>query len=276
MPTICSTSTGRWGCAMADRQTTFANALLDAAAPVPEGIIGPAGRPASKRFGVYRNNVVVGLVEALMATYPVVLKLVGEAFFRATAAIHVRQEPPTSPVLLYYGEGFPAFLDRFEPARTVPYLGDVARLEWAWTAAFHAADAAPLDPAALGAVAPDALATTTLTPHPALHIVRSAYPIVSIYEANRCTADPATADLPETGEDALVTRPDLDVEIRRLPPGGADFVATLANGEALGKAATAGAEAAARRGADFDLAGNLGGILEAGAFCALHQHQDPS
>ena len=263
---------------MAEPQAPFAAALLDAAAPLPRGITGPTGGPAPKRFGVYRNNVVVGLVEALMATYPVVLKLVGDEFFRSAAAIHVRQEPPTSPVLLSYGAGFSDFLDCFEPARTVPYLGDVARLEWAWTVAFHAADAAPLDAAALGAVAPDTLATLTLAPHPAMHIVRSAYPVVSIYEANRCDADPAAIDLPQAGEDALLTRPDLDVEIRRLPRGGADFVLALADGVTLGKAAIAGAEAAARIGADFDLAGNLAGILEASAFHALRtpHHLDPS
>ncbi|PLX35948.1 MAG: DUF2063 domain-containing protein [Hyphomicrobiales bacterium] len=250
--------------ALADLQGQFSAALLDADEGVPGDIVGPDGQAAPKRFGVYRNNVVVGLVEALMASYPTILKLVGEEFFRAAGALHVRQSPPTSPVLLHYGADFPAFLDGFEPARAVPYLGDVARLERAWNEAYHAADASPLDPAALGGIAPDALANVRFTPHPAMRIVRSAFPIVSIYRANQCdSADDVS--LPDGGEDALVTRGDLDVEIRALPAGGAVFIAALAQGASLAEAAqqaTASTEA-------FDLGVNLGGVLEAGAFCGL-------
>jgi hypothetical protein len=66
-------------------------------------------------------------------------------------------------------------------------------------------------------------------------------------------------------EDALITRPALDVIVRRLPPGGAVFLEGLIAGMPLGTAASAAlAEAPA-----FDLAGNIAGMIEAGAFCAV-------
>ena len=66
-------------------------------------------------------------------------------------ASFVRAEPPRSPVLLGYGDGLPAFVERFEPASCVPYLADVIRLEIATSQAYHAADAEPVDAADLAA-----------------------------------------------------------------------------------------------------------------------------
>ncbi len=245
----------------------FSAVLLDPSAPAPEGVIGRDGSPAGARFDVYRNNVIVGLVEALMATYPTVLALVGEEFFRAAGAIHVRAEPPMSPVLLEYGGGFSAFMEGFEPARVVPYLGDVARLDWARVRAYHAADAPPLDPATLARIAPERLGDVRLLPHPAMHLVRSTHPVVSIWERHQ--GEPDDGPLPDHGEDVLVTRSDLDVELRRLPPGGAAFVAALAEGRTLAAAAASGEEAARKDAEAFDLAHHLQGILEAGAFAAV-------
>ena len=50
---------------LAERQRDFAAAVLDAALPMPAGLVGPDGEPSLKRFAVYRNNVVAGLTEAL-------------------------------------------------------------------------------------------------------------------------------------------------------------------------------------------------------------------
>jgi len=55
-----------------DRQRNFAAALLDPNMPVPLGLVGPDRETSEKRFNVYRNNVVAGLVEALKAAFPAV------------------------------------------------------------------------------------------------------------------------------------------------------------------------------------------------------------
>ena len=110
-------------------QAGFARALLDPEFAVPEGIIDPNGKPAPKRFSVYRNNVASGLIKALEASFPVIRKLVGDEFFAAMAVVFARAHPPRSRLLAQYGDAFPDFLSRFPPVSHLGYLADVARLE---------------------------------------------------------------------------------------------------------------------------------------------------
>ncbi len=191
-------------------------------------------------------------------------RLVGDEFFRAMARVYVEQEPPRSAVLLRYGESFPSFVAGFEPAESVPYLADIAALEWAWHAAYHAADAAPVSLDALASVAAHAN-DAVLKLHPSLGVVSSAFPIVTIYELHEEGNEPPQTKLEAEGEDALVLRPDLDVEIRRLPAGAVIFIETLRAGRSIGEAA----EAALRSAPDFDLEANLLGLMTSGAIVGV-------
>src|SRR5918994_79984 len=181
------------------------------------------------------------------------------------ARFHARAKPPTSPLLFEYGRDFPDFIERYEYARSMPWLADVARIERAWLDAYHAADGEPLAPQVLASIPPERLTGAVLTVHPATRIVCSRFPAVTIFAANRsdgpvgriATADP---------EDALATRPSLEVIVRRLPPGGAIFLKRLIAGEPLGAAAAA----ALADSPAFDLSANLAGMLEAGAFTAVN------
>lgn len=245
------------------QQKQFANALQDPKAAVPDDLRGRNGAPSPKRFAVYRNNVRVSLVEALMATFPATLMIVGEEFFRAAASVYVRQDPPDSPVLISYGSGFADFLAGFGPAAGLAYLPDVARVEIAWVQAYHAADRPTLASEALGALAPDRLMGARFDPHPSTRIIRSQFPIVTIWEMNRSgSASPVDMTVAEA---TLVTRPEMDVEVRRLPAGGPEFLSALVAGASLGEAAGQ----ALSDHPDFDLAGNISGMLEAGAFTGL-------
>lgn len=246
--------------------TTFACALLEPDRPTPGAIAGPNGKAASKRYNVYRNNVTVSLINALAAVFPATMRIAGMDFFRAMARSHVRETPPTSPLLFEYGRDFPGFIERYEHARPMPWLADVARIERAWLDAYHAADREPLPARALAAVPPERLAAAVLTPHPSTRIVRSRFPAISIFAANRGD-DPVGRIEAREPEDALVTRPGLEVVVRRLPPGGAIFLTRLMAGEPLGGAAAA----ALADSSTFELAANLAGMLKAGAFTACHE-----
>ena len=98
---------------LAERQRAFGTALLDASLPMPEGLVGPDGKPSVRRFSVYRNNVVVGLVESLKNAYPAVHRIVGDEFFQAMTRVYVAATPPLSPILLNYGAGFAEFIEGF-------------------------------------------------------------------------------------------------------------------------------------------------------------------
>lgn len=243
----------------------FGRALLDASAETPEGVIGPDGNSAPKRFNVYRNNVIVSLCEALGQTFPAVRSLLGDEYFTALAKAFVTAHPPVSPVLIWYGGDFPGFLEAFPPLEAYPYLADVARAEWAWLQAYHAEDAAPLDPALLAAVDPHNLADIRLRRHPAAEVIASRWPLFDLLRANRF--DPGateTVDLAEA-QPVLIARPELDVGVMPLRPGAAEFVLALFEGATLGKAAESGQAAAP----DFDLSASLSDCLSAGSFTGL-------
>jgi len=247
---------------LAERQRAFAAALLDPAVPVPADLVDPEGRASPRRFDVYRNNVATALIEALESSFPAVRRLVGESFFREAALRFAVAQPPSSPVLLNYGVEFPSFLERFEPATSLPYLPDVARIERAWIEAHHAADATPLDPATLAGVSANHAGEIRFAVHPSVRVVRSPYPALTIWRMNVADGVPAPVNLNGRGEDALVVRPEAEVYVRWLPAGGADLIEALARGEPLAVAA----QTAMKGRAQFDLASHLSGLLESGAF----------
>jgi hypothetical protein len=242
----------------------FAPALLDPVREAPSAVAGRNGKPAGRRYDVYRNNVTVSLIGALAAIYPAVQRITGTDFFRAMARDHVRGTPPTSPLLFDYGRDFPDFIEAYEHAHDMPWLADVARIERAWLDAYHAADVAPLPPLQLAEIAPERLGDLVFAPHPSARIVRSRYAAVTIFAANRDTATSARIDA-SAPEDALVTRPAFDVVVRHLPPGGAVFAACLISGQPLGRAAMAALDASA----EFDIAANIAGLIDAGAFASI-------
>jgi hypothetical protein len=250
-------------------QKAFAKALLDAGQPVPTTLTSHTSRTPTGRFAIYRNNVVYGLISALRKRFPAVERIVGEDCFAAIARDFVVAQPPTSPLLMFYGDAFADFIATLAPLAELAYLPDVARLEAARTHAYHAADAAPLDPAAWQRLGADELIAARVTLHPSAQVIRSRHPIVTIWAMNSGEAELRPID-DEGAEDALVIRPDATVAVVKLPRGGAAFLEALAAGRALGRAA----ELAMQDDADFDLSATLAVLIASGGVTALHSMRD--
>jgi len=238
-------------------QAEFATSLLSANRPAPHGIIVRTGADPEKRFAVYRNNVVIGLVRALESRFPVVKRLVGEEFFRAMAQVFVTEDPPRSPILFCYGSTFPDFIENFVPAADVPFLGDIARLELARGRAYHAADMRPLPAEDFAPLDAEKLAVTGIRLHPSAELLTSTFPIVSIWRAHQEDGEPHISSW--QGEAALVLRPQLDVEVHLLPAGGYQFMTALSQGASLARAATV----AAAEAPSFNAVKNLALLIEA-------------
>ncbi|VVN09058.1 DUF2063 domain-containing protein [Pseudomonas fluorescens] len=249
-------------------QRTFAAALIDTRLPCPEGLCSANGADPASRFAVYRNNVQGSLINALSDSYPVVLQLVGDEFFRAMAAVFVQQLPPQSPLLNRYGEVFADFIAAFEPAGSVPYLADVARLEHLRTLAYHAADALPVRPEQITAALADAqtLSELRLDLHPSLHLLDSAYAVIAIWGAHQHDSTLEGIDVNQR-QHALVLRNDLDVEVFALDPGASTFIRNLIDGQPL--------LAAAEHSPEFDLAQTLGLLIARNAITHLHNKELP-
>ncbi|GJH08495.1 putative DNA-binding domain-containing protein [Caballeronia novacaledonica] len=250
---LASAGTGFIPESLRERQRHFAAALLNPDMRVPPGLVGPNREASEKRFNVHRNNVVAGLVGALKAAFPAVCRIAGDEFFAAMARVYVALEPPRTPVMLGYGETFPDFIRRFEPAQSVPYLHDVARFERAWVEAYHAAEASPADPALLAAIDSRSLPQIAFLLHPSARVVRSSFPVVQIWSMNIEGGVPAAIDIWSGGESALVVRPHAEIEVCRLPAGAATFIQSLATNASVAEAATLALE----EHASFDLAGAL-------------------
>lgn len=246
-------------------QEQFAAALIDDEKPVPDGTAAWNGMRPARRFGVYRNNVAAGLVAALASRFPAAMNLVGADFFSAMAHVFIRAHPPRSPVLLSYGDDFPSFVDRFDPAAGVPYLGDVCRLEVARGHAYHAADATPLNPARLASVEAETVGSLRFKAHPSAAIMRPRYPVITIWAMNTTGGEPRPLENWD-GEDALVVRPAMMVEVHRLSPGEAVFLSCLFHGNPLLQAVT---EAAAEASA-FALDTSLARALRHGVFTDVY------
>ena len=136
-------------------QASFAAALLDRTKAVPPGLVSWSSEKPAKRFGVYRNNVSSGLVQALAIRFPAAEAIVGKEFFGAMARAYIEEYPPHSPILLHYGAGVADFIATFKPAAGVPYLADIVRLENARVEAYHATDMASMAPETLAAICSD-------------------------------------------------------------------------------------------------------------------------
>jgi hypothetical protein len=265
-------------------QAAFAAALLDPSRPVPPGLRTWNGSDPTVRLAVHRNNVMVSLVGALTETFPVVRRLVGDAFFDAAARDYVRAHPPSSPVLTDYGDGFADWLAAFAPARALRYLADVARLERARIRAAHAADAASLPRAVIAAqrADPAALPAARLQLHPSCAVVTSRYAVATLWAAHQQPGDPVAVAIDEP-ECALVLRdPADDVLVVIVPRATAVLCAALIAGHALGDAVDAAAAASLTRpdaATDdppdgFDPAAAFALLIGHGAIVAWHAHGD--
>lgn len=216
-------------------EAAFVKAVLATDLPEPPGLTRPGGAAAGKRFDVYRNNVAVSLTEALRAAFPAVEKLVGDDFFQAMSGLYLRSHPPTSPLMMYYGEQMPAFLAQFPPVAHLPYLPDVAAIELALRRAYHGADSVPFTGDDLAACDAADLATLRFSAAPTAALIDSRYPAASIWRANTIGGEPGSG-----AETALITRPEFDPKVDILSPLEAATAKALLTGKTLAEAAETG------------------------------------
>lgn len=250
-------------------QSEFVAALFDPGHAPPSDMASRDPRHATHRFNVYRNNVFVSLADLLQAYFPVVARLVSEEFFRAMAREFVRESPPRSPILSRFGDRFPAFIQGFPPAQDLPYLADVARLEWLRQRAYHAPDQASLSAGDFAAISARHLPKATFELHPSAGLLVSRFPVVSIWRTNTQDLEVRPISLDEGGEAALVVRPRLEVLVVPLPPGTDVFAALLRTGCTVRKAANA----SLLTNREFNLQRSLALLIDAGAIADFEVNQ---
>lgn len=239
-------------------QAAFRAGLLNPAQPAPEGLTDGHAQPAGRRYGVYRNNVTVSLREALATGFPSLVSLIGRENFDHVARAHLRQSPPTSPLMMHYGAGLPDFVATLEQLEHLPYLADVARIDVAMRQSYHAADSTGIDPTLLQSLDEDSLLAARFGFAPSMILLRSQFSIGSIWHYSLRGGDKPSGQ----PEDVVILRAEYDPEPFILGPGAGDVLRALQSGTPFGEAIELGGE-------DFDLAALLNLLLSQHALTAV-------
>ncbi len=219
-------------------------------------------------ISVYRNNVRASLSKALTEKFPVIAQLVGQDFFKATAQEYFGVNPPTTPLIADYGNDFPSFLEKFNPAQNLPYLADMARLEIAWLGAYRAADAQSLRPEQVMDASGGDPSRLSFTLHPSFRLLRSKFAVGSIWQHHQQDkpVKPINAGI---GECVLIVRPTLDVKLSIISTGAYIALTHLASGQTVATAF----DHALTQDAGFDPQQTAHTIFDSGAIIAAANHQ---
>lgn len=224
-----------------ETQRAFAAALRSGAQSVRAATLlaGDAALTA-RRLAVYRGNVVANAAKALGAAFPVAKQVVGDEFFEGLARRYWQQCPSTSGDLHDYGRDFSAFIAEFAPARDLPYLSDLTRLEWNVHEAYCAASAPRLDPSALSKIPEQDMGSLELALLPGTALLRSAYPVVQIWTIHQAEYEGTFEVDWNVPQRALVAREGLRVTVSNLGEATfalyQGFAAGMKLAEALGAA----------------------------------------
>ncbi len=214
---------------------------------------------AQRRIAIYRHNVFTNLCNALSDLYPVVKRIVGEVFFTEAAHSFITQIPSRAGDLNQFGREFGPFLRHYPHASDLPYLAEVATLEWQWHTVFHAADAAPLDLARLASIPADQMGAIVFALHPAVTLLSSPYPLLQIWQVNQPEyADDWQIDWDAPAVHLVVYRREFEVRIQQLTGGEHIFLQSAAAGLPLEQAW----QAAIAQSPEFNLHGFIGDCVQ--------------
>lgn len=242
------------------QQADFAAALIDAHAEPRAAALLADPEVARARLRLHRGNIADVQASALGRAFPVVRALVGDEYFAGLCAAYGRAHPSTSGDLHRHGESLPAFVGEIESTAALPYLRDIATLEWAVHRAYFAADATPATPTRVAALSPGDLLATRFAIQPACACVVSRFPIATIWQAHQHDRGIAFPNRLDRAETALVTRPLWRVDVRISSAAEVAALAALRAGADMSGTIRAGLGVDAA----FDFAQALVGWLDDG------------
>jgi hypothetical protein len=218
-------------------QEQFTASLFDTDIKADSLPLKPQLEDKDQRLNIYRNNVFHSLSMALADLYPVVEQLFGEDFFKACARSYLQDHPPHTAAMVDFGATFPGFIQDFAPLDPYPWLADVARVELAWHESYHAADTPPMDPNSLRDIPAEQLSNSQLMMLPSVRLIRSAYPVYTIWQAHQQDHGPQETISLDKGEESLcVFRPKFDVLVKPLDTDSMLLLERLYDGISLTEA----------------------------------------
>lgn len=221
---------------LADLQRRFVASLYGEPVDLQDVVRSEGGIGIEDRVAIYRNNLHAGFEKALALEFPVIAALCGPEFFSALARDFQHAHPSVSGDLHHIGGPLPQYLRQRFGDSDYAYFADVAALEWAREESTRAADAPLLDLAALGIVTPEETPALRFAVHPAVRLVASCWPVLSIWEAHQVDGDVRGVDLGAGAEQVLVRRGANGTALERIATADCTLLVALQRGDTLGEA----------------------------------------
>ena len=241
------------------KQVILGNAATDLAPEFARGGFDPL-----RRFNICRNNTFASLTATLLSVFPVTASLLGDGYFRFVAAGYVKGNPPTEPRLVRYGATFADFLGRLADLRTMPFVADVARLEWLIA---EALDAPIVQPRTLAEFTSyGAASVPEISLQPSLRLLFSRWPALDIWSAHQPRGDLESLSKVRRRPERIALWRSHD-SIRFLRLGAAHYAFLHALVRQRGLEAAVGRAVA--RSADLDLVATLNGLFADGLVASI-------
>ena len=220
-------------------QSHFSAEILCGENTSVQTLVEQRGFEATRRINVYRNNIFATLAETLSNIFPVSCAMVGEEFFKSMARIYIRSHTPDSGNLHDFGEHLPSFIESMPELSNYPYLSALAEIDWACHRAFHSTSVNSLDISSLADFSPDNYEDLQFEFHPAIHTIKSKYPIFDIWNfaTSNGHAD-TTPDLNSEGQQVLIHRPKSGVKVVNIEDGLFQMINFLREPKTLGATIT--------------------------------------
>ena len=249
---------------LSEQQRSFAAALFDKKHDIEPLLRATQRGTVASGLAIYRNNVYSNYRNSLTHSYPVLVRLVGEDYFRLLSDAYITRTPSLSGDVRVYGAGFADFLQAHEVAFQLPYLPDVARLEWSCQHVLAQPRCAPPDLSYLQKLNADRYAELRVVLNPASALLASPYPVLRIWQVNQPDyVGDETIDLAQGAAHMLVVRHANTVSVLDLDAAEYAFLSTLQQGLRWGDAL----QAALALAPDFDLGSCLLRHVNNGAIC---------
>ena len=192
------------------------------------------GVPGAERLSVYAGGYVARTREALAEVYEAVQHVVGDRTFTNLAHTYAARYPSHGYNLSLVGRHLPEFLASDPLTQQLPFLPDLARLEWLVCEAFHAFDEPPLDPARLARHSLDEWERTQLTFQPSVGLMASPWPILDIWTARTRPRSEVSIDLVHRPQRVLVFRQSLQTKCELVDEQPYKVLEGLMAGQTLG------------------------------------------
>ena len=206
-------------------------AVLSEQAPLnPQG-----GAPGEERLAVYAEGYVVRIREALAETYEAVLHVLGRETFAELAVGYARRHPSREYDLGLAGRHLPEFLAEHPLTRELPFLPDLARLEWAAMEAFHAFEQPPLSTAELAGLPAEGLERAHFLFQPSVRLASFGWPVVEIWEQRKRPREEVSVELAGRPQRVLIFQQGGQVHCELLEPAQHELLAALLEGRPLGE-----------------------------------------